>query len=195
MRLRQNWWLFALLATALVPIGFSEAAPAQRPTPRETAIRKNAAATLIRMLDDPHPVVREQAMEGLTRTRPAEAVPLLVPLLHAKDRNRVSLAIEVLVGIQTRDAILPLLRVADEQKGDVRVEVAQRLCFQPLAMPEVQAFFDRQSRSEDPQLRVIAAAAMGNMLLPPNQPYYLSPRSISGPRDPNAFGTGAAPGG
>lgn len=195
MRLRQNWWIFALLGAALFTTSRGAAAPSQRPTAREATIRKSAAATLVRMLDDPSPEVRAQAIEGLARTRPAEAVPHLVPMLHAKDRKRVSLAIDILASIQTREATLPLLQLADEQKGDVRVEVAQRLCYQPPALAEVQAFFDRQSRSEDPQLRVIAAAAMGNMLLPPNQLYKLNPRNISAPRDPNAFGAGAAPGG
>jgi len=195
MRVSKRWWIPALLGAVLYSVGRSDAAPAARPASREPAVRKSAAAALVRLLDDPNPSVRTQAMVGLSRTRPPEAVPLLVLMLHAGDRKRVSLAIDLLASIKTRDAVLPLLRLADEGKGDVRLEVAQRLCYDPPSLVEVHAFFERQSRSGDPQLRVIAAAAMGNMLLPAGTLHQIGPTNLSAPRDPNALGNGAVPGG
>lgn len=195
MRVTKRWWIPALLGAALCPLGRSAAAPPVRPASREPAVRKGAAATLVRLLDDPNPAVQVQAFEGLSRTRPPEAVALLVPMLHAGDRKRVSLAIDLLAGIKTRDAILALLRLAGEDKADVRIEVAQRLCYDPPRLPEVHVFFERQSRSGDARLRVIAAAAMGNMLLPPGSANQISPRQPFNSPDPNALGSGAVPGG
>lgn len=195
MRVLKRWWIPALLGAALCSAGRSEAAPAARPESRAPAARKAAATALVRLLDDPSPEVRMQAMVGLSRTRPPEAVSLLVPMLHSKDRRRVSLALDVLASIRTREAILPLLRLADEGPADLRFEVAQRLCYDPPTLAEVHAFFDRQSHSGDVRLRVIAAAAMGNMLLPAGSMNQISPAQAAGSGDPNALGNGAIPGG
>lgn len=105
-------WILALVGTALCHSGRSDAVPAASPPSQPPAVRKSAAATLVRLLDDPSPAVRTQAMIGLSRTHPPEAAPLLIPMLQSRDPKRVSLAIDLLATIKTRDAILPLLRLA-----------------------------------------------------------------------------------
>lgn len=195
MRAATRWWVPALLGVLFGSAARGEAASRAKPVAPVSAVRQQAAASLVRLLSDPSQAVQLQAMEALSRTRPPEAVPLLLPMLRSPKPDRVNLAVELLASIGTREAILPLLRLAETGGAGMRVRVAQRLCYEPPALPEVRAFFERQSHSEDPQLRVIAAAAMGNMLLPPGTPNRLSPRSINPGADPNAFGSGVAPGG
>lgn len=195
MRVPNRWGISALVCVALCSAGRSEAAPRSKPSSPASNVRQKAAASLVRLLNDPSPAVQGQAMEALSRTRPPEAVPLLLPLLRSANVQRVNLAVDLLASIGTRESILPLLQLAETGGGAMRLQVAQRLCYDPPAFPEVRAFFERQSYSQDPQLRVIAAAAMGNMLLPPGTLHRLSPRSVTPAADPNAASGVFIPGG
>jgi HEAT repeat protein len=195
MRAATRWRVPALLGILFGSAVPGAAAPRSKPVAPVSTARQQAAASLVRLLSDPSTAVQLQAMEALSRTRPPEAVPPLLPLLRSANPDRVNVAVELLASIGTREAILPLLRLAETGGAGMRVQVAQRLCYEPPALPEVRAFFERQSHSEDPQLRVIAAAAMGNMLLLPGTPNRLSPRRVTPAADPNALGSGLVPGG
>jgi hypothetical protein len=71
------------------------------------------------------------------------------------------------------------VKLAEDKKGDFRLKVAQALTARREVSAEVLRFYQNLSRDPDPQLRVLAIAALGNRLLPPNSPVWLPAEGVS----------------
>jgi HEAT repeat protein len=154
-----------LISALLVCAGASQARSAPRKDPRAAKTRVAAAQTLVRMLSDRDASVRHSAFMALLQSGAVEAVPSLVPLLRSNDSAQARMAIQVLATIKSREAVLELIRVADERKGETEVLVAQSLGGSPPAMDELHAFYDRLAKSDDKDRRILAAVALSNMLM------------------------------